>query len=229
MTSAPDTVASRLRAELLDGAIPHGARLREEQLCERFGVGRHTARSALQQLAATGLIVHERNRGARVPELTSEWVEEMFTHRLVIELGSLRVALARGVDLAPVLRAVDALAEEPPDVGWGRLMATHSRIHDEIVAAAGNPRLLRAHRACADELRLMLTAVEPLISRERLIALHRDLADGLRRGGESAIQALTFDIEHAGRAALLEILSRRASPSPGESSIAWEAGERRDR
>ncbi|WP_166348411.1 GntR family transcriptional regulator [Phytoactinopolyspora limicola] len=209
MTSAPDSVAAKLRTELLDGVIPHGSRLHEEQLCERFGVGRHTVRSALQQLAAAGLIVHERNRGARVRELTSDWVDEMFTYRLVIELGSLRVALTRGVDLTPVVQAVDALAAEPPDANWGRLMEVHSRIHDEIVAAAGNPRLLRAHRACADELRLMLTAVAPLISRDQLIALHRDLADGLRTGGEAALRALTADIEHAGRAALLEVLRQR--------------------
>lgn len=219
-SNAPERVAGILRDELFDGVLLPGTRLREEELCERFGLGRHTVRAALRLLADRRLITHERNRGAFVPELTQERIDDLFGFRKVLEGGSLRLALADGADFSGVTAAVEALEALPEEASWHELTETHGRIHQEIVAAAGNAHLLETYRGCMDELRVMLAVIRPDFSLQRLAALHRQLLNQLHIGGDVAIQALTDDIELSGRAALVKALRRaerlRAVRPPAE-------------
>jgi DNA-binding GntR family transcriptional regulator len=76
-STAPERVAMQMRDELLDGRYAAGTRLREEELAERFEVGRHTVRAAIRLLVERGLVVHERNRGAEVPPLTQGRIDEI--------------------------------------------------------------------------------------------------------------------------------------------------------
>lgn len=201
----------QLRDELLDGRHAAGARLREEELAERFEVGRHTVRFAIRLLVERGLVVHERNRGAVVPPLTQPRIDEIFGFRKVLEIGALRMALADGADLAPVAAAVEeleTLAERDPAPTWRELTEVHAGIHRAIVAAAGNSHLLAAYSRCEDETRLLLAVLDPDFDGRRLSALHRQLMDKLLVGGDVAVQALTDDLELAGRSALLVALRR---------------------
>src|SRR3972149_275775 len=50
-----ETVADRLRDEILDGRLPAGSRLVEAELAVRFGVSRGPIRDALTELARGGL------------------------------------------------------------------------------------------------------------------------------------------------------------------------------
>ena len=206
--STPEVVAATLRDEVLDGVLLPGARLREECLCERFGVGRHSARAALRILVAAGLVVHERNRGASVRPLSRARIDESFDFRIALELGSLRLALARGADLTPVEEAVQELEALPENTPWRQLTECHGHIHHEIVRAAGNDPLLRAYRSCEDELQLLFAVICLDFSAQRLASLHRQLMDGLQLGGEVALQALEDDLERSGRAAVLHAFTR---------------------
>jgi len=210
-STAPERVAMQLRDELLDGRYAAGTRLREEELAERFDVGRHTVRSAIRLLVERGLIVHERNRGAVVPPLTQARIDEIFGFRKVLEIGALRMALADGADLTPVTEAVEeleSLVGHDPAPSWGELTEVHARIHRAIVAAAGNSHLLSAYARCEDETRTLLAVLHPDFDALRLATLHRQLLDKLLVGGDVAVQALTDDLELAGRSALLVALRR---------------------
>lgn len=207
--AAPERIAEVVRGELLDGVHPVGTRFREEELAERFDVGRHTVRSALRLLTDRGLVVHERHRGAVVAPLSRARIDEIFDYRKVLELGALRMALARGADLTPVLTEVErleALATRAPS--WRQLTETHGAIHRAIVAAAGNEHLLESYRRCEDEVRLLLAFVRPDFDATSMAAIHRRLVTKLDLGGETATDALTEDIDHTGRAALLTALHR---------------------
>ena len=119
--TAPERVAGALRDELLDGAHPVGTRFREEELAERFDVGRHTIRSGLRLLVERGLVVHERHRGAVVAPLSKQRIDEIYDYRKVLELGALRMALDAKADFGSVLVAVErleALAERSPGSSW---------------------------------------------------------------------------------------------------------------
>ncbi|MFB9908460.1 GntR family transcriptional regulator [Allokutzneria oryzae] len=209
--TVPGRVAAALRDELLDGAHPVGTRLREEDLAERFDVGRHTIRSALRLLVDRGLVIHERHRGAVVAPLSRQRIDEVFDYRKLLELGALRMALAAGADLTPVLVEVErleALAERPSSPSWLELTEAHSAIHRAIVAAAGNMHVLDAYHRCEDEVRLLLTFVRPDFDAARMAVVHRQLVEKLLQGGGAAEEALTEDIDFTGRAALLTALHR---------------------
>lgn len=220
--TAAEAVSDQVREALLDGALPPGTWLREETLAERFEVGRYTVRAAFAQLVSAGLLVHERNRGVMVPELTARRVDELYGFRSVVELGALRVALERQADLGEVeaaVRALEQLADESP---WHVVSEAHGRIHHAIVATADNPRLLAAYETCEDELRFMIAFVQPDFTPRRLATLHRRLMTHLHQGGETAIRALTFDLEVSGRTALRQALDRlheSAGLKPGRASI----------
>lgn len=59
-------VVEEVRAAILRGAYAPNQRLIETDLCERFNISRFSARAALQELSALGLVEVQRNRGARV-------------------------------------------------------------------------------------------------------------------------------------------------------------------
>jgi len=49
--STVDLLVAELRREILDGGLPAGARLRERELCEGYGVARHSLRAHLRDAA----------------------------------------------------------------------------------------------------------------------------------------------------------------------------------
>lgn len=57
----------QLRVRILDGSLPGGARIPSEQsLAARYSVSRITAKRALDELAAAGLVARQRGRGTHV-------------------------------------------------------------------------------------------------------------------------------------------------------------------
>ena len=65
-----EEVVGRIRAILLDGEIPPGARIPERELCERLQISRTPLREALKVLAAEGLVQLLPHRGSRAAKLT---------------------------------------------------------------------------------------------------------------------------------------------------------------
>ena len=63
-------VADAVRTAILRGEYAPGQRLIEADLCDRYGTSRFVVRSALQELSAQGLVEFQRNRGARVREIS---------------------------------------------------------------------------------------------------------------------------------------------------------------
>src|SRR5918998_5775048 len=94
--STVDVLAADLRREILDGALPAGSWLRERELCEGYGVARHSLRAALRALAAEGLVRIEPHRGARVAHLTPDEVRALYELRAALELEAAHLALERG-------------------------------------------------------------------------------------------------------------------------------------
>jgi DNA-binding GntR family transcriptional regulator len=63
-------LAEAVRTAILQGDYAPRQRLIEADLCERYGTSRFIVRSALQELSAQGLVEFQRNRGARVREIS---------------------------------------------------------------------------------------------------------------------------------------------------------------
>src|ERR1700722_4631843 len=78
-------VTQALRAAILKGEYAPKQRLVEIDLCERFGTSRFILRSALQELSAQGLVEFQRNRGARVREISLAEAIEITEVRILLE------------------------------------------------------------------------------------------------------------------------------------------------
>jgi len=190
--STVDALADALRREILEGELPAGAWLRERELCEAYGVARHSLRAALRALAADGLVRIEPHRGARVAQLTKDDVRWLYELRAALELEAAQLALERnGGRLPPAVHeALERLGRacaghDPP---WSPINEAHADLHGAIVAAAHSPRIEAAHAALSGEMRLFLLALRPHLDPPQLAADHRALVDDLEAHGPSALR-----------------------------------------
>ena len=190
-TSTVDALADALRREILDGQLAPGSRLRERELCEAFGVARHSLRAALRALAAEGLVRIEPHRGARVAQLTSDDVRWLYELRAALEREAAHLALERnGGKLPPSVH--EALARLPTaceNEPWSAVNEAHADLHGAIVAAAQSPRIAAAHAALSGEMRLFLLALKRHMEPAELAADHAALIRGLERDGPSVLRA----------------------------------------
>jgi DNA-binding GntR family transcriptional regulator len=83
----PASVAVReqIREAILHGDYAPGQRLIEADLCDHFGASRFLVRTALQDLAAQGLIEFQRNKGARVRAVSLDEAVEITEVRMLLE------------------------------------------------------------------------------------------------------------------------------------------------
>jgi DNA-binding GntR family transcriptional regulator len=188
--STVDALADALRREILDGALPAGAWLRERELCETYGVARHSLRAALRALAVEGLVKIEPHRGAHVAELTEDEVRWLYELRAALELEAAPLALERngGRLPPPVHDALHDLESACTRGHWSEINQAHADLHAAIVAAAGSPRIAAAHAALSGEMRLFLLALRPHIPTDQLARDHRALIDGLEREGPPVLR-----------------------------------------
>ena len=100
-------VAAAIRIAILQGEYAPAQRLIEADLCERFGTSRFIVRAALQELSAQGLVQFQRNRGARVREVSlAEAIEITEVRQLLEGLEAARAALRINKAEAAALRGI---------------------------------------------------------------------------------------------------------------------------
>ena len=143
MRCPPDarrTVAGALRAAILRGEFAPRQRLVEADLCERFGTSRFIVRAALQDLSAQGLVEFQRNRGARVREISlAEAIEITEVRKLLEGLEAARAAERVTTAEAAMLRSI--VTDMRAAVAWAELLR-YSELNAS--AARGDPGYRRA-------------------------------------------------------------------------------------
>jgi DNA-binding GntR family transcriptional regulator len=143
-------VYDRLRELIVRGRLAPGARVVEQDVAERMGVGRTPVREALQQLLQEGYLVGSEGgrRQLAVAPLHADDVAELFPL-----LGDLEAAALRGLDrltktqratLAADVRAAnrvfgETMAKVPVDLEGA--FVTHRAFHATLTAPLAGPRL----------------------------------------------------------------------------------------
>ncbi len=142
-SSTTDDVLTRLREQILTGALPPGSRHSIYRLADELGVSRTPVREAVLRLADLGLVTIERNRGITIRGVRAEDVRDVFELRLLLEVPAAAGAAAR-VDealadrlrqLLDAMRTAAASGDAPGFYGHDRLL--HAALGD----ALGSPRL----------------------------------------------------------------------------------------
>jgi len=142
-----DKVLARLRGMIASGALPPGARIRQEELAARLGVSRTPLIAALKRLAQEGLAVWTPRRGARVVSLDDESLRQLLEVRLRLEPMAAELAAAR-MDPAEArrLRAQwEELGGLPDTPGnCARFVECDRLFHWRLAELSGNPYLAQA-------------------------------------------------------------------------------------
>jgi DNA-binding GntR family transcriptional regulator len=144
-------VTEALRAAILKGEYAPKQRLVEVDLCERFGTSRFLLRLALQELAAQGLVEFQRNRGARVRDISIDEAVEITEVRMLLE-GHLaaraaeRVTTSDAATLRGIITGMHAAVDKSELLTYSGLNAQlHAAVRD-IAAHETTARLLRQLR-----------------------------------------------------------------------------------
>jgi DNA-binding GntR family transcriptional regulator len=123
--SEPDAYAA-LHAAIVAGALSPGERLIEEELAERLGYSRGAVRGAILRLGHEGLVVRERNRGARVRRFTVEEAVEILEARAALESLAAGYAAERRSE-ADVAELQSLVADMDRLLASGELLAMSER------------------------------------------------------------------------------------------------------
>lgn len=143
---AAERAYRHVQVRIVEGRLPAGAFLVEQDVAAEIGVSRTPVREALQRLHTEGLIEWEDRRRAVVRAFDEAEIDECFELRALWEGYAARRAAARIDDAA--LARLKGLATEMEQVvaKQGRTAARqfaelNDQFHDVILAAAGSVRV----------------------------------------------------------------------------------------
>jgi DNA-binding GntR family transcriptional regulator len=152
MAEDPRTVVvEEVRAAILQGEYAPNQRLIETDLCERFTTSRFIARAALQELSAQGLVEFQRNRGARVRDISLDEAIEITQVRKLLEglqaaRAAERITRAEAASLRAIVKDMRAAVGSAEPLRYSDLNAKlHAAVRD-IAAHQTSARLLRQLR-----------------------------------------------------------------------------------
>ncbi|WP_010139463.1 GntR family transcriptional regulator [Oceanicola sp. S124] len=190
---AAERVALALQEEILSGKLAPGSRLGEVALADRYDVSRGPVRSALNQLAESGLVSIVPNSGARVRELGRDDARALYEVRAALEAEAARLAAghadaATGDVLGQLLgQHADEVSAHPQGA---YLQGPGDRdFHMVIARMSGNPIILRyLTRELYPQLSLLRVKHRNVTGRGQAALLeHRRIAEAIACGdGEVA-------------------------------------------
>jgi GntR family carbon starvation induced transcriptional regulator len=96
----PSTVSAaaldRLQRDIVDGTLAPSRKLKLRELAESYGIGATPLREALVQLAATGFVHLEGQKGFRVPPTSRAELLDITRSRQIVEAEAFRLAIEHG-------------------------------------------------------------------------------------------------------------------------------------
>lgn len=108
-TATVEDIVLQLSQAVHEHRLQPGAKLREDEVCDVFGVSRTIVRQALRSMEFEGLLTIERNRGAFVSKPTHKEAQEVFQARALLEPSTARAAAERATaaDIALLERHIE--------------------------------------------------------------------------------------------------------------------------
>jgi DNA-binding GntR family transcriptional regulator len=223
------SVTEALREAILKGEYAPRQRLVEIDLCERFGTSRFMLRAAMQELSAQGLVEFQRNRGARVRDVSLAEAIEITEVRIVLEgllaaRAAERITRPDAVRLRKIVKEMRAAVESSELLHYSDLNARlHAGIRD-VAAHETTSRLLRQLRdqTVRHQFSLSLVPGRPKVSLPQHEAI---VAAITARQPEEARQAMHDHLQSVIQA--FQALSAAAMPQRAAADIPSEGAPRR--
>ena len=228
-------VFDRLRADILEGAILPGEKLRIDALRERYQVGASPLREALNRLSALHLVEQVEQLVFRVTVMTADDLQELARTRCWVSEIAVREAIVHG-DAAweeEIVLAHHRLRRyheqvDGPNRKWELL---HRRFHAALIAACPSRWIREFHETLfdlSDRVRHLSISTRMNRGLRDETAEHQAIMDAVvSRDAPRAIQLLNM---HFSRTAELAIATLSGGETPGneepptvdlESTKAW--------
>lgn len=208
-----ETVRDAVRALIVGGEVPPGARLVERTLADRLGVSRVPVREALRDLVAEGYAVTRATGGIAVRAYPAEEVTELFEIRAALETILLRRAVG-GIDPAGARRlraCLDATGDALAQGDRAGAVAGNARFHEVLAAVAAGPLLQGLLEGVRDRMRWLLRQHEDPAA---MHVEHVALLDAILAGDEPAVRRLASRHLATSRAA-----AARRLGGPGSGAV----------
>jgi DNA-binding GntR family transcriptional regulator len=190
--SLPDVAYEHVRNAILDGSLPAGSALRQEEIAARLGISRLPIREALRRLDSEGLVVLRPRRGYVVASLDRAEIDDVLELLATLEASAGHSATLRKTDaiareLESYLRQLDeVIAARTVDVN--AFAELNLRFHDRLTESSGRPvlcRMLRLLRANAE--RYARAAAGMSIDLRASQVEHRRIRKAYRAGDAEAV------------------------------------------
>jgi DNA-binding GntR family transcriptional regulator len=208
-TTIVDAVEDGLRRRILAGTELPGGTVTELAVAELFGVGRPTAKAAVDRLVADGLLIRDGRRGCTVPTLGRDDIVDLYESRLLVE-QAVHSRLAGRSSAPTTAHLANASLRHAAGIGDAtRVVAADVDFHLALVEADGSPRLRRMHSTLMAEAHFFMTQVQAnqLLRADVIAEEHEKILDLIASGDVEAVVAATaFHLHHA-RDKLLASLS----------------------
>jgi DNA-binding GntR family transcriptional regulator len=177
-SSTAERVADVLRESIIQGDLPPGTPLREQQLVGSFDVSRNTIREAFRLLSRERLVEYHLHRGVAVRGLDPDDIRDIYRTRRSLELIAVeQSAHAPREALVDLLSLTEEAEEAARNDDWKHVATMNIIFHQRLVELIGSVRISGFFRVVDAELRLAFAKVEhapaffsPFIARNRRLA-----------------------------------------------------------
>ena len=155
--------AARIRDGIATGKYAPGVKLWQDRIAKELSISRIPVREALCTLASEGLVTLLPNRGAMVPELSSDELEELYALGATLESMAAKRAVSRlgAHDLKKMKRLLDEMRDshDKPE-SW---YALNREFHSCLLDASGWPRVVELVHAARRSLgRYLYISTQPV-------------------------------------------------------------------
>ena len=139
-----EQIENEVRSAIIQGRFLPGERLIESTIATEMGVSRAPVREVLSALEREGLVMNIPRRGNFVVDFTKKDIEEIYSFRLLLEIGAMRRAVERfnEDDIEAMQHLVNALDEAMMRQDDSESITNlDMEFHDYICRLADNSRL----------------------------------------------------------------------------------------
>lgn len=218
--SLTDEAYDAIKRDIIRCELEPSLPVTEEQLAERYGVGRAAVRAALKRLYQQGLVVLVTPKRYTIAPITIKQAQDICSLRLLLEPTAARLAACRINDA--VLAQLESLCDVVYEVGnrqsAERFLRANTDFHLAIARAAGNDVLVDFVATLLEqEERLNHLSYTLRDRNDEVHSEHAEILNALRRRDEAAAECLMR--RHIAASSKFVVEAFLASPSVQQAPV----------
>lgn len=136
-----ESIAARLREEILGGRITPGEKIVEGRWARQYGVAQVSIREALNILTAEGFVTKGHGRSARVLKLGDADIIHIYQVRGALEGLAARIIVQRNLPLDDLEAALHGIEEAVKQDDLRKVVESVQHFHIHLLDKSGNPVL----------------------------------------------------------------------------------------